>query len=113
MFPEVEAVAKRIRDGCSDVIADVFLEVVARFLEMSEEVDRLRYRADEAETRVKELEEAQKPRPMSEAPTDGTWITVAIDVSWNGRFWEDTDGDDVNLDLADGWFPLPNPERRR
>jgi hypothetical protein len=48
-----------------------------------------------------------KPRPMSEAPRDGTWFTASIDVAYDsGRAcWEDTGGFPVELRRADGWIP--------
>jgi hypothetical protein len=68
---------------------------------------------DDRDVLYRELRESQdvdratEPRPMSEAPRDGTWFTASIDVAYDsGRAcWEDTGGFIVELRRADGWLP--------
>ncbi len=52
-------------------------------------------------------------RPMSEAPTDGTAITAyvqntirAVHVRWNGRFWDEGDGELWDTWQLVGWKPV-------
>lgn len=57
--------------------------------------------AKKARTRVAELEAAQEPRPMSEAPRDGTAIYVVERLSLS---------EECDVDLYDGWLPSPPVE---
>jgi hypothetical protein len=55
---------------------------------------------------------AQTPRPMGEAPRDGTWVLVWAASQWNilkyrHDAWEDEDGAIWMPGAASRWLPLP------
>ena len=81
---------------------------------------RLLDRLEAAEARVAELEAAQQPRPMAEAPQDGTHILIKCEFGWSVGHrrprqptvwyltgWHATEWRD---DLCLGWLPLPDRE---
>lgn len=59
---------------------------------------------------ITELQAAQRPRPMDEAPKDG--VIAQVPISWeDGLRW--TDGLGVSIDLrltVTGWLPLPDKD---
>ena len=66
-------------------------------------------------SQVEELKAAQTPRPMSEAPRTGR-ILLATEIQYEGQgrgCWEDNDGTPVDVDIADGWLPLPMDQGER
>lgn len=59
--------------------------------------------------RIGELEAAQKPRPMADAPRDGSPLIVMRESSWWGRM---ADGVDVwSCGRTTGWLPLPDQSK--
>lgn len=80
--------------------------------------EKWRARVADGLNRVKELEAAQTPRPMGEAPPDGailgwdsvskSWGTIVWD-SERGGWWSDNDGCRIKA-----WLPYPpDPEETK
>lgn len=46
---------------------------------------------------------SQEPRPMSEAPRDGTWISASIDVAFIQGEWGDSGGNSIDIDRCNDW----------
>ena len=62
-------------------------------------------RACDVVTRVKELEAAQTPKPMSEAPRDGSWFWII-----ESAYWMADKGQWLTAhDPSAGWIPGPGP----
>lgn len=62
-----------------------------------------------AERRIAELEAAQTPKPMSEAPQDGTPFWAVDKLIWDitGPCLRDFEGKFRNETWFSGWFPCP------
>jgi hypothetical protein len=61
---------------------------------------------------VAELRAAQTPRPMAEAPRDGTWVILWTAGRWNilcsrGEHWIDDENRVYLANRTSVWLPLP------
>lgn len=63
--------------------------------------------SEESAAIVEELRSAQEPRPMSEAPRDGTTINLVILSCYDGEVWPIYDDFSMDERVFDGWLPSP------